>query len=273
MAGAARRPAGAVFQRGPAPASWRATGGLAARPAQNRVREGLGEWAFMPPSLLMVLALVRRFRHQRFCQTHPLIASAALTWCWCFTPRCWMRFDSSAPAGLADGRPQMAGAAASATVWVPLRCVGVQRQVAGEVQAVVRHDRLQVVEGDDCPSRAAGAGHDAGAVCLCDAARRSDGCRTLTTITLRPGGPTARSPHHQGRWATTPPRWPKALWQVERDVACASRAVRSLHNFGAASAGQICVARRWRHARSSPHEGWRSFRPADAENQAYPAAV
>jgi hypothetical protein len=33
-----------------------------------------------------------------------------------------------------------------AAVWVLLRRVGAQRQVAGEVQSVVRHDRLQVVE-------------------------------------------------------------------------------------------------------------------------------
>ena len=120
--------------------------------------EGLGEWAFYAAVLLMVLALVRRFPYQRFFQTHRLIAVAYLVLV--FHAVVLMRFDYwGTPLGWLMGALMAGGSVAA--VWVLLRRVGTQRQVAGEVQSVVRHDRLQVVEVT-IALKGRWAGHDAG---------------------------------------------------------------------------------------------------------------
>src|SRR5574343_585738 len=120
--------------------------------------EGLGEWAFYAAVLLMVLALVWRFSYQRFFQTHRLIAVAYLVLV--FHAVVLMRFDYwGTPLGWLMGALMAGGSVAA--VWVLLRRVGAQRQVAGEVQSVVRHDRLQVVEVT-IALKGRWAGHNAG---------------------------------------------------------------------------------------------------------------
>ncbi len=120
--------------------------------------EGLGEWAFYAAVLLMVLALVPRFPYKRFFQTHRLIAVAYLVLV--FHAVVLMRFAYwGTPLGWLMGALMAGGSVAA--VWVLLRRVGAQRQVAGEVQAVVRHDLLQVVEVT-IALKGRWAGHDAG---------------------------------------------------------------------------------------------------------------
>ena len=120
--------------------------------------EGLGEWAFYAAVLLMVLALVPRFPYKRFFQTHRLIAVAYLVLV--FHAVVLMRFAYwSTPLGWLMAALMAGGSVAA--VWVLLRRVGAQRQVAGEVQSVVRHDLLQVVEVT-IALKGRWAGHDAG---------------------------------------------------------------------------------------------------------------
>jgi predicted ferric reductase len=143
-------------RRGRAPAATDGVAGFLA--GQRGAAEAIGEWAFYAAVALIVLALARRVPYRFFLRTHRLVAVAfvALAWHGIVLARIeyWGR-----PVGPLLALAIAAGVAAAALVLS--RRVAAGRKATGEVDRVVRHEALDVVElGVRLRSR--WAGHEAG---------------------------------------------------------------------------------------------------------------
>ncbi|HMO47453.1 MAG TPA: ferric reductase-like transmembrane domain-containing protein [Rubrivivax sp.] len=111
--------------------------------AQRGNAEGLGEWAFYAAAVLIVLALVKRFPYRYFFKTHRLLAIAFLVLAWhAMVLLSW----ESWPGVLGVGVALMLAAGVVASLRLLLRRTAAEREVVGEVEQVIRHDALGVVE-------------------------------------------------------------------------------------------------------------------------------
>lgn len=126
--------------------------------SQRGLAEGLGEWAFYLATLLMVLALVKRFPYKYFVKTHHVLAATYLALVvhsvvllqWSY----W-----ATPLGVLMGALMAGGSVAA--VLVLLGRVARKRKVLGTVAAVRQHAALQVLEVD-IQLQGVWAGHEAG---------------------------------------------------------------------------------------------------------------
>jgi predicted ferric reductase len=110
---------------------------------QRGAAEAIGEWAFYAAVALIVLALLRRVPYRFFRRSHRLLAVAFVALAWHGIALLRMEYWSR-PVGWALAIALLAGTAAAFAVLA--RRVAVGRTAAGEVEAIVRHDALDVVE-------------------------------------------------------------------------------------------------------------------------------
>ncbi|MFZ3218662.1 MAG: ferric reductase-like transmembrane domain-containing protein [Rhodoferax sp.] len=120
--------------------------------------EGVGEWAFYAAVALIVLALVKRFPYRYFFKIHHLLTLAYLVLV--FHSVVLLQFSYwRTPLGVVMGLLMLGGSVAALVV--VLRKVSIGRQTVGEIEGVIRHADLQVLEVD-IRVRGRWAGHEAG---------------------------------------------------------------------------------------------------------------
>lgn len=120
--------------------------------------EGLGEWAFYAAVALIVLALVKRFPYRYFFKIHHLLVLAYLVLVFHSVVLLEFRYWGT-PLGLAMGLLMLGGTVAALAVVV--RKVSIGRQTVGEIEGIIRHTDLQVMEVD-IQIKGRWAGHEAG---------------------------------------------------------------------------------------------------------------
>ena len=120
--------------------------------------EGLGEWAFYAAVALIVLALVKRFPYRYFFKIHHLLTLAYLVLV--FHSVVLLQFNYwGSPLGVVMGLLMLGGTVAAVVVVV--RKVSIGHQTVGEIEGIIRHADLQVLEVD-IQIRGRWAGHEAG---------------------------------------------------------------------------------------------------------------
>jgi predicted ferric reductase len=112
---------------------------------QRGLAEGIGEWAFYAATLLMVLALIKRFPYRYFFKTHHLLAVTYLVLV--VHSVILLTFDDWRSV-LGPVMAVLMAAGSVAAVMVLLGRVAARRQVVGEVVATRRHELLDVMEVD-----------------------------------------------------------------------------------------------------------------------------